>query len=460
MQAKANPQKSFSALVRFFCCLAFALLVTYFLREPDFTQSQLYVLFLLFFSIGLWTTEAIPAFSVSLFIMAFLVFALGNHNINDHPEDISIYVNTFSSSVIWLMLGGFFLASAMSKTELDQALLDFALRIGGNTPRKLLMGLMLTTMTASMIMSNTATTAMVLAALMPLLSHFKKKNGTEKAFLIGIPLSASTGGMATIIGSPSNAIAVGALEHTSNAINFLDWLKIGLPLSILLTAIGYFILVFFYLKDNSAISAKELETEKISTNTNLVSKRKQVIWILFITVLLWLTHDFHGISVAGVSALPIVLLPLLGILTNKDMQSLPWDTLLLVAGGLSLGVALQHTQILTLYTAKISRYISNPIVLLFLFGLITMLFSNIMSHTAASTIMVPLGLSLIGSMPAEVALVVGLSASTAILLPISTPPNAIAFGTGLMQQKDFRKTGLIIGLLGPLLVAIFVLIFW
>ena len=100
-------------LVKFLISLMVAIGITLLIKEPDFNDSQVYVLFLLFFSIGLWLTEAIPAFAVSLFIIAFLVFALGNKYFNSQPEDIAIYVNTFSSSVIWLMMGGFLLASAM-----------------------------------------------------------------------------------------------------------------------------------------------------------------------------------------------------------------------------------------------------------------------------------------------------------------------------------------------------------
>ena len=96
-------------LVKFLISLALSIGITLLIKEPDFNDSQVYVLFLLFFSIGLWLTEAIPAFAVSLFIIAYLVFALGNKYFNSQPEDIAIYVNTFSSSVIWLMLGGFFL---------------------------------------------------------------------------------------------------------------------------------------------------------------------------------------------------------------------------------------------------------------------------------------------------------------------------------------------------------------
>ena len=102
-------------ILAFLLSFVAAMGITYFLKEPGFNDSQVYVIFLLFFAIGLWATEAIPAFAVSLFIISFLVFALGNKYFNSAPEDISHYVHTFSDSIIWLLLGGFFLAKAMAK---------------------------------------------------------------------------------------------------------------------------------------------------------------------------------------------------------------------------------------------------------------------------------------------------------------------------------------------------------
>src|SRR6478735_9580247 len=203
--------KSNSSLLKFILSLAAAVMMVFVLKQPSFTDSQVYVIFLLFFSIGLWFTEAIPAFAVGLFIMAFLVFALGNEHFNSAPVNIDPYVNTFSSSIIWLMLGGFFLSSAMTKTRLDESLFRFTLKVSGANPRNLLAGLMVTTMVASMILSNTVTTAMVVASLLPFLNSLGKNSSVTKALLLGVTISASTGGMATIIGTPPNLIAVGEL---------------------------------------------------------------------------------------------------------------------------------------------------------------------------------------------------------------------------------------------------------
>src|SRR6188768_745380 len=209
-----------------------AFILTLLLKEPSFTTTQVYVLFILFFAMGLWFTEAVPPFAVSVLIIAYLVFMLGNKNLNATPENIEKYVTTFASSVIWLMLGGFFLAAAMTKTKLDEALFRFTLRISGTDPRNLLIGLMFTTMIASMLMSNTAATAMVIASIMPLLNSLGEKSGLSKALLLGVPIAATTGGMGSVIGSPPNLIAVGALENMGISISFLDWMKFGLPIAI------------------------------------------------------------------------------------------------------------------------------------------------------------------------------------------------------------------------------------
>lgn len=445
-------------IIMFLLSLFAAAGLTFLIREPGFTDSQVYVLFLLFFSIGLWLTEAIPAFAVSLFIIAFLVFALGNKNLNSSPEDIAKYVNTFSSSVIWLMLGGFFLASAMTKTKLDQALFRFTLKISGSNPGNLLMGLMFTTMVASMLMSNTATTAMVIAAIMPLLASLGKESGFAKAMLLGIPIAAATGGMGTIIGTPPNAIAAGALENTGHPVDFIQWMGYGVPLTVALTGISCFVLIRMFIKDKTPISLDFLKNQEISTSPEFIRQRRIVIVVIILTVGLWLTTSLHGIKTAAVCAVPLVILTLSRVLEGKDIRELPWDTLLLVAGGLSLGIALEQSGLLNHYSQKLISIHMNNIVLMFIFAFITMLVSNIMSNSAASTVMIPLGIAILVGFEKEIAMIVAFSASTAMFLPVSSPPNAIAYSTGMIEQKDFRIGGILVGLLGPVLAVLWVLL--
>jgi len=146
------------------------------------------------------------------------------------------------------------------------------------------------------------------------------------------------------------------------------------------------------------------------------------------------------------------------ILKGEDVRALGWDTLLLVAGGLSLGTALQQTGLLDLYAARIAALPVSPLVFYFLLAYATMIFSNIMSNTATSTVLIPLGMAILPQNQVEVAMIIGLSASTALFLPVSTPPNAICYSTGLIEQKDLRIGGLLIGLLGPAIIVGWVLL--
>ena len=435
-----------------------ALILTLLLKEPSFTTTQVYVLFILFFAIGLWFTEAVPAFAVSVLIIAYLVFMLGNKDLNPSSENIDKYVTTFASSVIWLMLGGFFLAAAMTKTKLDESLFRVTLKISGTNPRNLLIGLMTTTMIASMLMSNTAATAMVVAAIMPLLNALGNKSGVSKALLLGVPIAATTGGMGSIIGSPPNLIAVGALENIGINVSFLDWMIYGLPIALALTAISCIVLIKFFIKDKTPISLDFLHDQKTERSKEEKTQRTIVLIIIIITVLLWLTTTIHGIKVAAVSAVPLVFLTLTGILKNKDVQGLPWDTLLLVAGGLSLGMALQNSGLLEHYAQQMRNIKVHYIILMLILAYLTMLFSNVMSHTATSTILVPLGIAILIGFESQIAIIIGLAASTALILPVSTPPNAIAYSTGFLKVSDFRIGGIVVGLLGPLLAVLWVLL--
>lgn len=453
-----NVGASAKSVIYFLLSLVLALGLTLLVKEPSFTLTQVYVLFLLFFAMGLWFTEAVPPFSVSILIIAYLVFMLGNKNLNAAPENIERYVTTFSSSIIWLMLGGFFLAAAMTKTRLDEALFRFTLKISGTSPRKLLIGLMSTTMVASMLMSNTAATAMVIASIMPLLNALGTKSGLTKALLLGVPIAASTGGMGSIIGSPPNLIAAGALENIGITVTFLDWMIYGLPIALALTAISCIVLIRLFIKDNTAISLNFLQDNDVERSKEEKTQRTIVLIIIIVTVLLWLTTTIHGIKVGAVSAVPLVFLTLTGILKNKDVQGLPWDTLLLVAGGLSLGMALQNSGLLEHYATQMRNIKVHYIILIFILAYMTMAFSNVMSHTATSTVLVPLGIAILTGFETQIAIIVGLVSSTALLLPVSTPPNAIAYSTGMLKISDFRIGGLVVGLLGPLLAILWVLL--
>jgi solute carrier family 13 (sodium-dependent dicarboxylate transporter), member 2/3/5 len=440
----------------FIICILAALLISRLLEDPGFNQSQKYVLFLLFFSIGLWLTEAIPPFAVGLFIMAYLAFTLGDARLNTEPREIAKYLQTFSNSIIWLLLGGFFLAEVMTKTGIDVYFFRFCLKLSGKIPKNILLGIMLMTMVASMILSNSATTSMLIAAVMPLIR--KMENNTfSKALIIGIPLAATVGGMGTIIGSPTNAIAAGALAGSGIAISFIKWMYFGVPLALVLTIAGWWMLKRKYIHSDNPIEI-EFPTQDKPVSRKTKVQIKIVVAVLVVTIFLWLTSSLHHLTVSAVAAVPIVILTMTGIMKAEDVRKIPWDTLILVAGGLSLGLGLQDTGILEHFAAFIKTSTLAPWILYLAFAYITMIFSNIMSNTATATILIPMGIQMMPEHAAQIAVVVGLTASTALFLPVSTPPNAIAYSTGLIKQKEFFPGGLLIGLLGPALIVLFVMV--
>ena len=192
-----------------FLLVAVAVWVVWRLIAGVFPPEQGAVLFLFLLAVGLWITEAVPAFAVGLLIMGYLVFALGTTLIHPEPWDVRPYLNTWSSPVIWLMLGGFFLAEGLSRTGLDRHLFRLAIKPAGTRPAMVLLAVMLTSGVASMFISNTSTTVLMIGAVLPLVRQLGRGEPFAMALLVAIPMAASVGGMGTIIGCPPIAIAAG-----------------------------------------------------------------------------------------------------------------------------------------------------------------------------------------------------------------------------------------------------------
>ncbi len=432
-----------------------AFILTYIFNGLEYSPEINFVFFLSILSIGLWISEAIPPFAVGIFIIAALLFGFGTDFILPLQQGSrDLYLGTWTSNVIWLLLGGFFLAEAMRLVALDYALFQLSIKWFGTKPYKLLFGLMLTTSLGSMIMSNTATTAMMIGAVFPLIHQLGKKSAFSKALLIGIPAAATLGGMGTIIGSSPNAIAIGALQEQGKHITFVEWMIFGVPTSLLCVYIFWQFLVRRYNLKKLAIGVYQPE---INPASNVPSFQKgAVIFTLVVTVSMWLTEPLHQIPVAATSAIPIVLLTLLQVIQAEHVRTLPWDTLMLVAGGLALGIAIVNVGLADIVLATISKSSVPSVLLVPIFGLLSVVLSNFMSNTAAAAILIPLGVGFGGGFGVVIPLVTALSCSCALLLPVSTPSNAIAFATGYLDQKDFRKGGLEMFLIGPLIAILFV----
>lgn len=438
----------------FFFSLLLAFLGTYFLTPDVFSEAQKYTFFILIFSILLWATEAIPPFAVGIMIIGFLVYTMGNiEGATISPQEIS---STWSDSVIWIFLGGFFLSEGMRKTNLDLSLFKKTIALFGSNPNKLVLGIILVTSVLSLIISNTATAAMVLASVMPLIEREGKESPMSKAILISIPAAATFAGMISMVSTPPNLIVVDVLKTKGFTVNFTQWLFLGLVPAVILLAGFWWAVVKKYTSKVKGLDVSFVNQALEMTNSMRL-QRLAVIVILVITVGMWMFGTKYHIPTAGAAMLPIMFLPMLGIITAEDVRKLPWDTLMLVAGGLSLGIAIKEL-LAPYYSQFLAGAEFNVVMMMIVFAVITVLFSNIMSSTATATILINIAAIVL---PADqllpVGLVVGLCASCGLFLPVSTPPNAIVFGTGMLKQKDFRLGGMFGAFVGTIVIILWVL---
>src|SRR5699024_7953427 len=275
---------------------------------------------------------------------------------------------------------------------------------------------------------------------------------------VGVAAAATVGGMGTIIGSPPNAIAVGSLQNQGIAFGFTKWMMLGAPLALGFIMLIWVLLRFYYKTDYQHLELEMAQEEARDEPRNTPGSRLIVVATFVITIGLWLSSPLHNIPVAVVSLLPIMAFSVTGVVGADDLKMLPWDTLILVTGGLTLGMVISDAGLAEYLVAQMPIF-ENAVVMLLLLGWLTTLLSNIMSNTAAASVLIPVGASLLPEQAVLVSLVIGFSASTALFLPISTPPNAIVFSTGLVRQSDFRYLGTVIGLSGPVLIIFAVRLF-
>lgn len=424
----------------------------------DLAPDQRAVALLFLIAVGLWVTEAVPAFAVGLFIMGYLVYILGTPWLVGEARDPSAYLDTWSSPVIWLLMGGFFMAAGLAKTGLDRQAFGLALRFAGSRPDRVLLAIMLTTAVASMFLSNTSTSAIMIGAVLPFVNRVGPDEPFSRAMLLGIPMAASLGGMGTIIGSAPNAIAAGVAEDFGKGIDFVVWMGYGLPVAIALVLLGWRLLLWRYPPTPGAVALDfGLEDEPTPEKRR---QRRIVGAITVSTILLWATTPLHGLHVSVISLVPIVGLTLSQVIGAVDVRTLPWDTLMLVAGGLSLGAAVVDTGLATTLAGHLTALtgLGSDVLVFLVLALLTVALSNFMSNTATVSIMLPVAVALLPGRELEMCLVLGLSASCALLLPVSTPPNAVAYSTGLLTAKDLRLGGIVIGIAGPMLVVAWVLL--
>lgn len=420
------------------------------------TSARMLSIFLA--AIVLWVTEAIPLFATATLIMLLEVLLISSAAVlpvEEGAPGAGEIFGAFGNPVIILFMGGFLIANGAAKFGLDKNLAALFIKPFAGSPRRLVIGVMLITAVLGMFMSNTATTAAMFAVAMPVIVAMPNAK-SRTALALAIPVAANIGGMATPVGTPPNAIAVAALANQGLHVSFVQWMLMAAPVWIPLLALAMFVLTRWVPKEGGVKLDLEADFDR-STNAKIFYV------VAALTILMWMTEPLHGISSNTVGFIPVVLLLSFRVMTGKDIQLLDWPVLWLVAGGIALGDGIASSGLDDWILGLFNWDAMAPMVVVVVLVFVTLALGAVISNSAIANLVVPLSISfaiVVGISPTAFAVLLALAASLGMVLPISTPPNAIAYSTGYVKLKDMALLGTIIGVAGALILAFVMPWFW
>lgn len=424
-----------------------------------------------------WVTEAVPIPVTALLPVALLPL-LG-------VMDITSAAAPYANPLIFLFLGGFMIAAALQRWNLHRRIALRILRLAGHSLGRLVAGFMAATAALSMWVSNTATAALMLPIGISVLVLLEEQDvdialahsrNFALALLLGIAFGANIGGMATLIGTPPNALLAGYLsEQHGLQIGFVQWMGVGLPASLLLLAACWWILCrrVFPLPSRHIEGIEALIDHQRAALGRMSVSESRVAMVFIAVALAWLGRPLLelllpgiGLSDPGIAVLGALLLFLIpaggghrgGLLQWEATRELPWGVLVLVGGGLSLGAAITASGLSEAVVAALGDLGGWPLwTLVLLVALVAMLLSHVTSNTATAATLLPLAAALaltLGHSPLLLAVPVALAASCAFMLPVATPPNAIVFGSGRLEVPDMVRAGWQLSLLALAVVVL------
>ena len=468
-EKRFHPNKVFvkttEALVVLFVTLLIWNLPTSAFGIEDLTVVQQRIIAIFAFATLMWLMEVVPSWATSVAIIGLMLLFTSDSGIKwmCNPEKVGELLSykgimaCFADPVIMLFIGGFILAIAATKTGLDAQLAKALLKPFGRKSDNVLLGFLLITGLFSMFVSNTATAAMMLTFLTPVFKQLPPEGKGRIAMALSIPVAANLGGMGTPIGTPPNTIALKYLndpEGLNMGLGFGEWMMFMLPLVIVLLFISWYILKTLFPFSQKTVELKIEGGMKKNTQTYIV------IVTFIVTVLLWLTDKLTGINSYTVALIPFVVFALTGIITKYDLEEINWSVIWMVAGGFALGYGLNASGLAANAVKSIPFGEFSPILILLLSGIICYALSNFISNSATAALLMPILAFVCGAMGDKLAAIGGtptiligiaIAASSAMVLPISTPPNALAYATNLVKQNDMAKIGLIVGIISMVL---------
>ena len=456
---KLNPKYCiFLPIVLAITIFLWAVPVSFFGIE-ELTVVQQRVIALFAFAALMWIFEIIPNWTTSLLVIVISLLTVSDKGIGFFCDPqygtlvgYKSLMSAFADPVVMLFLGGFVLAIVAEKYGLDVTMAKALLSLFGTKPKMVLLGFLLVIAIFSMFMSNTATAAMMLAFLVPVLSKLPSDDKGKIGLALSIPVAANLGGIGTPIGTPPNATAVKFLSEAGFDVSFGEWSIRMIPYVLIMIFIAWLVLQFFF-----PFKSEKIVLE-IPENTRKKDWRTTVVWCTFIgTILLWATEQWTGINSNVVALIPLGVLTATGIFTKEDIKEINWSVLWLVAGGFALGTCLQGTGLAKVIINAIPFNTMSIVLVMIVAGLVCYLLSNFISNSATAALLIPIlivvaeGMEL-GSVGTRAMIsFIAVCASIAMLFPISTPPNAIASATGLVETKHMVKVGIIVGVVGLVL---------
>jgi len=416
------------------------------------------------FSACMWITEAIPVWATSVVLMVGLLLTVSDSMLGflsspamGEAIPYKKIMYEFANPTVMLFMGGFVLAAGASKYKLDANLARVVIGLFGSKPRMVMLGFIVITAALSMFMSNTATAAMMIAILSPVLASLPEDDIKGRTGLtLAIPVAANIGGIGTPIGTPPNVVAKGYMQSVLDTnIGFGQWMIVMVPLMLVILLLAWlFISTLFRSSHDSVVVKIEGSWD--------CSWRAIVVYATFlVTISLWLFGEqLLGLNCNVVALIPFAVFCIFGIFNKDDLARIEWDVLWLVAGGFALGAAIEFSQLDVLMVSTIPFAEWSPLIVLICSGFLCLVLSTFMSNSATAAMMIPLiGIvawamrDLFTSLGGPCVVIVGvaISASLAMSLPISTPPNAIAYSKGFIRQRDMIIVGLFVGIVGFIL---------
>ena len=429
------------------------------------TVVQQRIIAIFVFATLMWVLHIISSWATSVSIMGLMLLFTSTSGISFmcNPEQVGELLPykgimaCFADPVIMLFIGGFVLAIAATKTGLDAQLAKVLLKPFGTKSDNVLLGFLLITGLFSMFVSNTATAAMMLTFLTPVFKQLPPEGKGRIALALSIPVAANLGGMGTPIGTPPNAIAIKYLndpEGLNLNLGFGEWMMFMVPLVAVLLFISWMLLRKMFPFTQKTVELKIEGGMKKNTQTYIV------IVTFFVTVALWICEKWTGINSYTVALIPFVVFSLTGIINKNDLEEINWSVIWMVAGGFALGYGLNQSGLAALAIESVPFGDFSPLVILLISGVICYLLSNFISNSATAALLMPIlalvctamgdKLAPIGGTP-TVLIGVAIAASSAMILPVSTPPNALAYSTNLVDQNDMSKIGIIVGVMSMVL---------